>query len=110
MAVIRNGVKATIMMNHIKSWQQSGITQVEYCRRHQIKVKTLEYWLRKSRKEFALQFVPVTLQPEPSVRQTFSSFEPSGLAVNFGGSAQLEIGKNFDADTLVRFMRIVASL
>jgi len=111
MAVIRDSVKATIMMNHIKSWQQSGITQVEYCRRHQIKVKTLEYWLRKSRKACALQFVPVTLQPEPSVRQTFSSsFEPSGLAVNFGGFAQLEIGKNFDADTLVRFMRIVASL
>jgi len=42
-------------------------------------------------------FVPVSFQPEPPVRQTFSGFEPSGLAVNFGGSAQLEIGKNFDA-------------
>ncbi len=110
MAVVRDSVNATIMLNHIKSWQQSGITQVEYCRRHQITVKKLEYWLRKSRKACALQFVPVPLTPEPPVRQTFSGFEPSGLAVNFGGSAQLEIGKNFDSDTLVRFMRIVADL
>lgn len=110
MAVVRNSVKATIMQNHIKSWQQSGVTQAEYCRQHQIGVKTLEYWLRKSRKTSALQFVPVPLMPEPPVRQAFNSFEPSGLAVNFGGTAQLEIGKNFDADTLVRFMRIIANL
>ncbi len=102
------------MLNHIKSWQQSGITQVEYCRRHQITVKKLEYWLRKSRKACALQFVPVPvpvpLPPEAPARQVFNSFESSGLAVNFGGSAQLEIGKNFDTDTLVRFMRIISSL
>jgi hypothetical protein len=110
MAVIRDSVKATIMMNHIKSWQQSGITQVEYCRRHQIKVKTLEYWLRKSRKANALQFVSVPLLPETPVRRACNGFESSGLAVNLGGIAQLEIGKNFDADTLVRFMRIVANL
>jgi hypothetical protein len=110
MSVVRDSVNATIMLKHIKSWQQSGITQVEYCQRHQLTAKKFAYWLRKSRKECALQFVPVTLHPEPSVRQTSSSIEPSGLAVNFGGSAQLEIGKNFDADTLVRFMRIVASL
>ncbi len=110
MAVIRDSINATIMLQHVKSWQHSGITQVEYCRRHQITEKKFAYWLRKSRKECALQFVPVALQPEPPVRQTFSGFEPSGLAVNFGGSAQLEIGKNFDADTLVRFMRIVADL
>lgn len=110
MTVIRDSVKATTMMNHIKSWQQSGITQAEYCRRHQITSKKFEYWLRKSRNECALQFVSVSLQAEPPVGQTFSSFESSGLAVNFGGSAQLEIGKNFDADTLVRFMRIIADL
>jgi len=110
MAVVRDSVNATIMLNHIKSWQQSGITQVEYCRRHHITSKKFEYWLRKSRNECALQFVPVSLQAEPPVRQTFNSFESSGLAVNFGGSAQLEIGKNFDAETLIRFMRIVADL
>lgn len=110
MAVIRDSINATVMLQHIKSWQQSGITQVEYCRRHQITSKKFEYWLRKSRNECALQFVPVALQPEPPVRQTFSGFKPSGLAVNFGGSAQLEIGKNFDAETLIRFMRIVADL
>jgi len=110
MAVIRDSVNATIMLQHINSWQQSGITQVEYCRRHRITLKKFEYWLRKSRNECALQFIPVSLQAELPVRQTFSSIEPSGLAVKFGGSAQLEIGKNFDSDTLVRFMRIVADL
>jgi hypothetical protein len=110
MAVIRDSVNATIMLQHIKSWQQSGITQVEYCRRHQITSKKFEYWLRKSRNECALQFVPVSLQAEPPIRQISNCFESAGLAVNLGGSAQLEIGKNFDADTLVRFMRIVADL
>ena len=110
MAVIRDSVNATIMLKHINSWQQSGITQAEYCRRHQITSKKFEYWLRKSRTENALQFVPIPLQPAPSVRQISNGFESSGLAVNFGGSVQLEIGKNFDSDTLVRFMHIVAAL
>jgi len=110
MSVVRDSVNATIMLKHIKSWQQSGITQVEYCSRHQITIKKFAYWLYKSRKTCALQFVPVAVQAEPPVRQTFNSFESSGLAVNLGGAAQLEIGKNFDADTLVRFMRVVANL
>jgi hypothetical protein len=110
MSVVRDSVHATIMLKHIKSWQQSGITQVEYCQQHQITAKKFQYWLRKSRTECALQFVPIPLKPEPPVRQISNCFESAGLVVNFGGSAQLEIGKNFDADTLVRFMRIVADL
>jgi len=110
MAVIRDSVNASIMLQHIKSWQQSGITQVEYCRRHQIISKKFDTGCAKAEMNVLCSFVPVSFQPEPPVRQTFSGFEPSGLAVNFGGSAQLEIGKNFDADTLVRFMRIVADL
>jgi len=109
MSAFRDSVNK-IMLDHIKSWQQSGITQVEYCRRHQIPAKKLEYWLRKSRKAFALQFVPVLRTPEPAVRKAFNDFESSGLAINLGSNAQLEIGKNFDADTLVRFMRIISSL
>jgi len=32
MAVIKNNVKAQGMSGHISTWQQSGLSQAEYCR------------------------------------------------------------------------------
>ncbi len=36
MAVIKNNVKAQGMSGHISTWQQSGLSQAEYCRRNRI--------------------------------------------------------------------------
>ncbi len=33
----------------IESWQASGLTQVDYCRQHQLNAKTFSNWLRAYR-------------------------------------------------------------
>ena len=31
-------------VHHVRGWHASGLTQVEYCRRHQLSKGTLGYW------------------------------------------------------------------
>ena len=33
----------------ISRWKESGMSQAEYCRGHDLKIKTFSYWLRKFR-------------------------------------------------------------
>jgi len=35
----------------IELWQESGLSQVKFCSREKLSVKTFSYWLRKYRKE-----------------------------------------------------------
>lgn len=52
------------MQAHVQAWQQSGLTQKEYCRQHQLAPHLLAYWIRRCRKQHAPQargFVPVSL-------------------------------------------------
>jgi transposase-like protein len=35
----------------IELWQESGLSQVKFCSRENLSVKTFSYWLRKYRKE-----------------------------------------------------------
>jgi hypothetical protein len=36
--------------DHLKSWEKSGLSQAEYCRRHDLKYCHFHYWKRKLRK------------------------------------------------------------
>ncbi len=35
----------------IELWQESGLSQIKFCSREKLSVKTFSYWLRKYRKE-----------------------------------------------------------
>lgn len=49
------------MYAHIEAWQHSGLTQKDYCLRHDIKAHVFRYWLAKYRKDEQAEegFVPV---------------------------------------------------
>jgi len=42
----RNSKMAAI----VKNWVESGLTQVEFARNHNVKLATLRYWIAKNRK------------------------------------------------------------
>jgi len=46
---------------HVESWRDSGLTQIEYCRRHRLPKGTLGYWSStlKRQKEAASALVEV---------------------------------------------------
>lgn len=52
------------MQAHVQAWQQSGLTQKEYCRQHQLASHLLAYWIRRVRQKnapAAKGFVAVSL-------------------------------------------------
>ncbi len=55
--------KRTYWKQHIESWQETGLTQAEYCRRHNLKHYQLVYWKKRFLKtETHVSFVPFKLE------------------------------------------------
>ena len=54
--------KRSYWKQHIDNWQETGLTQAEYCRRHNLKHHQLVYWKKRfSRTETDVTFVPLKL-------------------------------------------------
>ena len=83
---------------HIESWQETGLTQAEYCRRHNLKHHQLVYWRKRFLKsETDVSFVPLKLEDllDVSTRQDHA---PLTLIIN--DQFKIEIGAGFDAQLL----------
>lgn len=63
---------------HVRDWQTSQLTQTAYCQQHDLKPKTLAYWIRRHKQDVS----PVTLVPlvvqEPSVNRELLLQHASG--------------------------------
>ncbi len=82
----------------IEQWQQTGLTQAEYCRRNNLKHHQLVYWKKRYLKtETDVSFVPVNLQdlldiPAPPDR--------ASLTVVIDNHFKVEITDGFDPGLL----------
>jgi len=60
----------THQQEHVESWQSSGLSQVAYCRQHQLNSKTFSNWLRTYRSQqvdvATSTLIPVEIKPEYS--------------------------------------------
>ena len=55
--------KRSYWKQHIDSWQETGLTQIEYCRRNNLKHHQLVYWKKRFLKtETDVSFVPIKLE------------------------------------------------
>lgn len=108
MASVKDSVKAQGMSSHISSWQQSGLSQAEYCRHNRITEQSFGYWLRKLRNQNNLELVPLRIKPEPSHPQ--HSPESAGICLILSEQITLELARDFDSETFARVIRILSSL
>ena len=109
MAAIKNNVKAQGMIAHISTWQQSGLSQAEYCRRNIITEQSFGYWLRKLRNQPSVELVPLGIPANFAIREHLSQ-DLSGLCLNFGRHVTMEIAKDFDAETFARVIKVISTL
>ncbi|WP_072999668.1 IS66 family insertion sequence element accessory protein TnpA [Mariniphaga anaerophila] len=98
----------------IELWQESGLSQVKFCSREKLSVKTFSYWLRKYRKEKAFQvkgdkkvsdtFIPVEISRGGTPTETNAN---SGrIDVSFSDGVQLSCPVGIDISqlkTLINF-------
>lgn len=88
--------------SHIKAWEESGLTQIEYCNRHELSRHRFTYWKCKLyKKTDPVKFVPVTGNlNHPQI----SSINRSSINLITRGY-QIEIGDGFSPETLSSLLR-----
>ena len=90
--------KRSYRKQHINSWQETGLTQVEYCRQHNLKHHQLVYWKKRFLKtETDVSFVSLEFEdlldiPAPAKR--------ASLSVVINKHFKIEIRAGFDAQLL----------
>ena len=97
--------KRRFWKQQIEHWKESGLTQTEFCRLHNLKTHQLTYWNKRfhSKQE---QVSLVELQWNPALQPTLSpSASPLRLILN--DQYRIDIDRGFDPLTL---QQVVLSL
>ena len=90
--------KRTFWKQHIEIWQETGLTQTEYCRRNNLKHHQLVYWKKRFLKtETDVSFVPLKLEDLLDIPV---QAEHASLYLVINNHLKIEIRAGFDAQLL----------
>ena len=89
---------------HIQAWQQSGLTQAEYCRQNNLKNHRWWYWRKRISHppETDVTFVPL--------RFSSSKISQAGISVVTPNGYRIEIDNSFDFSKLRQLVTAVRGL
>ena len=92
----------------IELWQESGLSQVKFCSREKLSVKTFSYWHRKYKKEKGLSvecnketpnaFIPVKVSGDRTAAGTDGEY--GRIEVSFPNGVQLNCPVGIDIGQL----------
>ena len=83
---------------HIDSWQETGLTQTEYCRQHNLKHHQLVYWKKRFlQTETGVSFVPLRLEELLDIP---AQPDRASLCLVINNQFKVEIRAGFDAQLL----------
>jgi hypothetical protein len=88
----------------VKSWEKSGLSQNEYCRRNQLRNTQFTYWKKKFIREAAapVSFVPVPVAgTEPAVQG-----DDSGLTL-YLGDIRIQLASDFNPASLSKILVVL---
>jgi len=92
--------------DHIDGWQKSGLSQVAYCREHDLTGHQLTYWEKRFVQSAApVSFVPLRFSqnlPTMTTGRAFILFTPNGY--------KIEVGAGFDPAALKQLLSTVQSI
>ena len=90
--------KRSYWKQHIESWQETGLTQVEYCRQHNLKHHQLVYWKKRFLKtETDVSFVSLKLDDLLDIP---TQPDRTSLSIVINNHFKIEIRAGFDAPLL----------
>jgi len=105
---------------HVKHWQNSGLSQSEYCRRNNIKEKAFgyhkvtrcgaDYPPSKSKKSLELVALPFNLSHDLPAQSLACCNIASGISISLGSRATINIDRSFDKECLSKILHIVSEL
>jgi hypothetical protein len=87
---------------HMRQWSDSGLSQAEYCRNNNLKIKSFGYYKSKFQKRnLPVEFVQISDALNPNL---------PGLKLNIGSNLQIEIPDGFSRDTLEQTLKTLSVL
>ena len=102
----RNREKAEFWKDHIKQWEGSGLSQIDYCRANNLSRHHFTYWkCKNNKKNKPVKFIPVVTKPCPQLHR---AIEP--LKVHVGDKYRIEVGEGFSEETLLRLINTLSDM
>jgi hypothetical protein len=85
----------------VREWEDSGLTQVEYCKRNELKISAFLYWRKKFSEKNPTRpsFVEVPLS-------LTKRFHP--IRIEIGNRFCVEVGKGYDPSALEHIIGILS--
>ena len=103
----RNKEKADFWTDHIKKWEESGLSQIDYCRDNNLSRHRFTYWkIKNNKKNNPIRFVPIITKPSTS--SIHVRVEP--LKVHVGDKYRIEVGEGFSGETLIRLINTLSGM
>lgn len=100
--------KRSYWKQHIDTWQETGLTQAEYCRRHNLKHHQLVYWKKRFLKtETDVSFVPLKLEDLLDIP---ACQDQAALTLVINNDFKIEIRVGFDAQLLEQLIYVLRRL
>lgn len=97
--------KQAFWNRHIETWQQSGLTQVDYCQKHDLNKHTFLYWKAKwNKSEMTRPLLPVSILNE--IHSTTSPVS-SGISISISKGLEVTLDVGFDSETLSRLIDVL---
>lgn len=92
-------------IKHLGLWERSGLTQAQYCKKHQLNFNSFKNWKYKlKQKTLPKTLLPVSVIPDiPPQPKTINS----GILLSFGDKYRVELETNFDSDTLSQLLDLL---
>lgn len=93
---------------HLRVWKKSGLSQIEYCRQHNLSSSKFCYWKRKLNRpeDSAVRFVPVPACIQPKVPSQ-RSINDSGLTILLESGIRIGVDNNFSSRTLADVVAVL---
>jgi hypothetical protein len=94
--------------NHVRAWQESGLSQAAYCRQQQIKSRKFLYWKKRILGNSTLATPPTFAElPLEKILQSRDRSSLSALRLELHSRYRIEIERGFDPGTLLELIRVL---
>ena len=104
----RKEEKKQFWKSHIEAWENSGLSQIEYCRQHDLVRCRFTYWKGKlDKKSEPVTFVPVFKKMDRHKVKP-SNLHPINQIVNVG--YQIEIGDGLSPENISTILHTLGGL
>jgi len=94
----KNRERREFWESHIKAWEESGLTQIEYCTRHELSRHRFTYWKSKGdKKSEGVTFMRVFQGPVQSYQGIHQNMS---IRLIIRDQYRIEVGDGFSPQTL----------